>query len=140
MGLHYIFFVLYKYELQKIFFLRGDIMLNIEFENTVEGFEDEGFVKLKEFIKILNISRSTFINLVNEGVIPKPLKLTPKTHLWSKTIVKKTLAYFEEKQGNKKPLGTGTEVDPYKKEVENLQRQLELLQAKQNNFRASKMQ
>jgi len=66
-----------------------------------------GFIRLKEILKIIPVSRDTFWTNVSKGVYPKPYKLSPGVTAWKvediRQLIEKTIPsedYQKSLQGN----------------------------------------
>lgn len=56
----------------------------------------EGFVRQPVVLKILGISKSTLWRRIQEGVYPRPVKLSPRTSAWRVKDIRALIKRFDE--------------------------------------------
>lgn len=66
-------------------------------ETIVDGtMPKEGFIRQPVVLKVLGISRSTLWRRIEEGVYPKPIKLSPRTTAWRVKDIRALIDSFDE--------------------------------------------
>ena len=56
----------------------------------------EGFLRLKEILELLKISKSKWCRGVEEGIYPKGIKLGARTRVWSIASIRQLIKAIEE--------------------------------------------
>lgn len=55
------------------------------------GLPDEGYVRLKQVLEVIPVSKSTWWNGVREGRFPRSTKLGPRTTVWLASDIRKLI-------------------------------------------------
>lgn len=50
--------------------------------NTAQTLPETGFVRLPDVLRVIPVSRSTWLNWVRDGKAPRAVKLGPRTTAW----------------------------------------------------------
>ncbi len=58
------------------------------------GLVTEGFIRSKDFMKLLGIGKSTFYRMIKQGKIEQGFKLGERIRAWRKEYVNKLISSF----------------------------------------------
>lgn len=69
--------------------------MDTKFYQDVGALPSEGYVRLKQVLKVVPVSTSHWWEGVKSGRFPAPLKISPKVTVWSVYDIRKLLESFE---------------------------------------------